>query len=387
MKKVGMLVLTVMLISLALLSCQKKETEVDPNAPVQLVVWCWDPNFNLFAMWEAEKIYKRTNPNVTLDVQDITGIEERLLTALAANDTSTLPDIILHQDNSIEKFLTNFPRAFLPLNGKVDLSQFAQYKLTYSTVNGQNYSVPFDNGATAFFLRKDFIEEAGLQVADFNDITWDRFIELGRTVRQRTGKSLISSTPGGGDLLPLMLMSTGNWWFDNQGKPNIQNSPVVRELINNYKSLLDNQVLLETPDWNAYIASLNNGTVVGTIQGCWIIGSITQATDQAGLWAMVNTPRMNSAGATNYSSNGGSSWLVMSHTRYAEAAYDFLNKTWAGSVEFYETILPPSGAISTWLPAANSTVYGQPQAFFGGQKVYEDLITYASRIPQVNFGL
>jgi len=391
MRKIGFFVLTVLLLSLALLSCNRQQAPAaaaaatDPNAPVTLLVWCWDVNFNVFAMKEAEKVYKRIRPNVSLDVQDISSIEERLITALSANETSALPDIILQQDNSIEKFVTNFPRAYLPLNGKVDLSRFAQFKLAVGTVNGQNYGVPFDNGATAFFLRSDFVQQAGLQVSDFNDITWDRFIELGRTVRQRTGKSMISFPAGGTDLINLMLQSTGTWYFNAQGRPNIQGNPAIREIINTYKNLLDSQVMLEVPDWNAYIATLNNETVVGTIQGCWIIGSITPATDQSGKWAMVNTPRMSNG--QNYSSQGGSGWMVMSHTRYPDVAFDLLDKVWAGSVEFYETILPSSGAISTWLPAASAPIYSQPQPFFGGQKIYEDLMDYASKVPMVQFGL
>jgi len=387
-KKIGILVLTATLLFLTLMGCKKKEAAVsaDPNAPTKLVVWCWDPNFNVFAMKEAEKIYQRTHPNVSLDVQDISSIEEKLLTALTANETSVLPDIILNQDNSIAKFATNFPNSYLPLNGKVDLSKFAQYKLAYSTVNGKNYGLPFDNGATAFFVRRDFIEQAGLKISDFNDVTWDRFIELGKIVKQKTGKSLISATSGID--VSLQLISTGTWFFDTQGKPIIKGNPIIKEAINNYKNLRDSQVQLEVPDWNAYIGSLNNGTVAGTIQGCWIIGSIVAATDQAGKWAMVNTPRLtNTPNAKNYSSSGGSSWMVMSHTKYPDVVFDFLDKVWAGSVEFYETILPSSGAISTWLPAANSSVYSQPQAFFGGQKIYEDLMDYASKVPQVKFGL
>ena len=394
MKRFGTLILVVLLLGLALTACQKKEAApaaaaaADPNAPVQLLVWCWDPNFNVFAMKEAEKIYKKTHPNVSFDIQDITAIEDKLITALSANETSALPDIILQQDNSIEKFVTNFPNAYLPLNGKVDLSKFAQFKLAVGTVNGKNYGVPFDNGATAFFLRKDFVEQAGLQVSDFNDITWDRFIELGKIVRQKIGKPMFSYPIGGTDLISLQLLSTGTWYFNDQGKPNLQGNPAIKEIINYYKTLLESQVLLEVPDWNGYIATLNNETVVGTIQGCWIIGSITPATDQSGKWAMVNTPRMDRvANAKNYSSQGGSGWMVMSHTKHADVAFDFLDKVWAGSVEFYETILPPSGAISTWLPAASSSIYSQPQAFFGGQKIYEDLMDYASKVPLVKFGL
>jgi lactose/L-arabinose transport system substrate-binding protein len=378
--------------ALVLAGCQKKETAAaapaDPNAPVQLLVWCWDPNFNVFAMREAEKIYRRDHPNVSLDVQDITSIEEKLIAALSANETSALPDIILMQDNSIQKFVTNFPQSFLPVNGKVDISKFAQFKLDVGNVNGQNYGVPFDNGATAFFFRSDFAEQAGLQVSDFKDITWDEFIRLGKIVKEKTGKALISFTTGGGDIVQLQLQSAGTWVFDAQGKAYIQGNPAVREIISIYKQLIDSGVLLEVPDWNSYIASLNGGAVAGTIQGCWIIGNITPAADQAGKWAMVNTPRFsNIPTATNYSSQGGSGWMVMAHSKKAEAAFDFLNKTFAGSEELYQTILPPSGAISTWLPAAEAPVYGEPQPFFGGQKIYEELMDYASKVPKVKFGL
>ncbi|MDR2741646.1 MAG: ABC transporter substrate-binding protein [Treponema sp.] len=385
-----MCLITLFTMALVLGGCSKKETAApaDPNAPVELLVWCWDPNFNVFAMREAEKIYQRDHPNVRLDVQDITEIEQKLLTALSANDTSTLPDIILMQDNSIQKFVTNFPKAFLPVNGKVDISKFAQFKLDVGNVNGQNYGVPFDNGATAFFLRRDLIEQAGLQVSDFNDITWERIIELGKTVKQKIGLPLFSFVAGGGDIVQLQLHSTGTWTFDSEGKPYIKNNPVVREIITTYKTLMDNGVLLEVPDWNSYIATMNKGTAVGTIQGCWIIGSITPAADQSGKWAMVNTPRFaNIPTATNYASQGGSGWMVMAHTKKADIAFDLLDKTFAGSVELYETILPPSGAISTWLPAAEAPVYAEPQPFFSGQRVYEDLMTYASKVPKVKFGL
>mgnify|MGYP003326341690 FL=1 len=50
--------------------CSKKEAAAakDPNAPAKLTVWCWDPAFNMYAMEEAAKIYKTTNPNVTVEI-------------------------------------------------------------------------------------------------------------------------------------------------------------------------------------------------------------------------------------------------------------------------------------------------------------------------------
>ena len=83
--------------------------------------------------------------------------------------------------------------------------------------------------------------------------------------------------------------------------------------------------------------------------------------------------------ATNYSNNGGSSWVITSNCKNPDLAIDFMNSTFAGSQEFYETILPSSGALSTWLPAGESDVYNEPQEFFGGQAIYADIVEFAER--------
>lgn len=374
-----------------LTSCAKKESKkVDPNAPVTLTVWCWDPSFNIYAMNEASKIYKADHPNVTVNVVETpwADLQQKLITSLSANQTDSLPDIILMQDNAIQKNMQNYPKAFAPLNGKVDLSKFAQFKVGYGEMNGKNYSVPFDNGATATFIRRDIIEQAGLKVEDFNDITWSRFLELGKIVKAKTGKALISYVGNEPDCIMIMLQSCGTWLFDDAGKPNLTKNEALKKSVAIYAEMIKEGVCETVTDWNAYVASINNGSVASTINGCWIVGSVSSQPDQAGKWAVVNTPKVDGiAGAVNYSNQGGSSWIIMSNSKNQDVAADFLNKTFAGSKELYETILPKSGAISTWLPAADSPVYDQPNEFFAGQKIYKDIVEYSGHIPQVKYGV
>jgi hypothetical protein len=45
----------------------------------------------------------------------------------------------------------------------------------------------------------------GRRVEDFNDITWERFIELGKIVKDRTGVSLVSTDATGPDFIMVML--------------------------------------------------------------------------------------------------------------------------------------------------------------------------------------
>jgi lactose/L-arabinose transport system substrate-binding protein len=231
------------------------------------------------------------------------------------------------------------------------------------------------------------VEQAGLAVSDFNDITWDRFIELGKTVKDKTGLAMISAVGNENDLVPAMLQSAGVWFFDERGGMNIANNAALKEAARVYKAMVDAGVIMLVADWNAYIATLNTGTVASTVNGCWIVGSISAEASQSGKWAVVSTPRLNIAGGTNYSRVGGSSWMVLANSRNPDTAMDFLNKTFAGSAALYETILPSSGAIATWLPASDSAVYGQPNAFFGGQKIYQEIVAYAGKVPRIKYGM
>ena len=389
MKRFGIIVMVLVLAAMVIFTgCQRQQRTAD--APNTITIWCWDPAFNIFAMNVASEIYRRDNPNVTINIVEVgwDDIQTRLTTAFTANQTADLPDIVLIQDNAIQMNVQNFPNRFLPVDGRVDLSQFAQYKLDVGYINGRNYGVPFDNGATGFFIRRDIVERAGLQVSDFNDITWERFIELGRQVRARTGLPMISADPSSPDLIMVMLHSAGSWFFDGQGNATIRNNPVLRRSIELLVEGYMAGVIMDVNSWDAYIATLNNGTVVGTVQGAWIIGSVTQAADQSGLWSLVSTPRMgNIPNATNYSNQGGSGWAVLANSRNPDLAMDFLSKTFAGSVELYNRILPSAGAIATWAPAARAPAYSEPHAFFGGQRVFEDLVRFAENVPRVRFGV
>lgn len=395
MKSIKKLALTALLaagVTAGFMGCDKKEsaaTSTDPNAPVKLTVWCWDPSFNIYAMNEAAKIYNREKPNVTIEIVETPwdDLQQKLIASLSANDPSSLPDIILCQDNAILKNVSSYPNAFAPLNGKVDLSQFAKFKVAFGEIDGKNYSVPFDNGVTATFLRTDIINEAGLSVEDFKDITWERFHELGKIVKEKTGKYMISYVGNDPDFVMVALQSAGTWFFDEKGNVNVANNPALIEGLKIYADMVADGTCLAVSDWNAFVASVNNGQVASSIDGSWMVGIISSQSDQNGKWAITNTPRLTVPGAKNSSSQGGSSWMIMSNSKYQDVAADFLNKTFAGSTELYETILPSSGAIATWLPAASSSAYENGNPFFGGQTIYKDFLEFSNDIPRVKYGI
>ena len=129
-----------------------------------------------------------------------------------------------------------------------------------------------------------------------------------------------------------------------------------------------------------------NGAVGGTINGVWIVGSIQSAADQSGKWEITDLPKLDgTSGATNYSANGGSSWAISS-TANVKLAEDFLGATFAGSTDFYDTILPKAGAVANWIPAGGSDVYSQPNAFFSDQPIFSMVVEYGGKVPSNNTG-
>lgn len=356
-----------------------------------LTVWCWDPAFNIYAMQEAEKEYQKTNPDFKLNIVETPweDIQTKVTTAASSGDLSTLPDILLMQDNAFQKNVISFPDAFTDLTSSgIDYTQFGSSKVAYSVVDGKNYGVPFDNGAVIACYRTDVLEEAGYTVADFTDITWSDYIEKGKDILAKTGKPLLSCQAGETDVIMMMLQSAGASLFDAEGNPSMVDNDALKEVMNTYAELVETGVVVEVNDWDQYIGTLTNSTVAGTINGCWIMASIQTAADQSGKWAITNMPKLDkAAGATNYSNNGGSSWAVTSNCKNTELAADFFAKTFAGSVAFYETILPSSGALATYLPAADSAVYAEPQEFFGGEPVFALITEFAGKIPSNNTGV
>jgi lactose/L-arabinose transport system substrate-binding protein len=293
------------------------------------------------------------------------------------------------QDNAFKKNVISYPDSFTDLTSSgIDYSKFAEAKTAYSVVDGKNYGVPFDNGTVIACYRTDVLEEAGYTIDDFTDISWADYIEKGKDVLAKTGKPLLSCQAGESDVIMMMLQSAGASLFDAEGNPSIVDNAALKEVMSTYAELVKSGVLVEVNDWDQYVGSINNSTVAGTINGCWIMASIQAQADQSGKWAITDMPKLaNVESATNYSNNGGSSWAVTANSKNTDLAVDFLNTTFAGSVEFYENILPSSGALATYLPASESDVYAQPSEFFSGDTLFSKITDFAGKTPSNNTGV
>lgn len=370
---------------------KKSTNSKPPEKKERLTVWAWDKAFNIYSIKEAEKIYQKEHPNFELCIVTTTWdvIEAQLETIMETKDYSMLPDILLLQDFSFQKYAVQCPDLFSDLTDTgIAFSEFSEGKMAHSTVNGRHYGIPFDNGTEVAAYRTDILAEAGYTIEDLTDIDWNRFIEIGIDVKEKTGCSLISTHASSTDLINQMLQSAGKTVWNEDGTPNFVNNNILKQAFSIYVKMVKTGVMNPAETWDDYIKSFNSGETCTAMNGCWILASVQAEPDQSGLWKITNMPSMPGVkNATNYSSQGGSTWAITSSCSDVNLAADFMGSTFGGSLELYDTILPTATAIASWLPASQSDVYHQPHEFFQGQTIYTMITDYASKTPGVTLGV
>ena len=354
----------------------------------KLTVWAWDQTFNIKAMQMAGEQYAKDHDGFEVEVIETSSddCQTKLTTCANSGDYSTMPDIVLMQDNSYQKFLKSYPDAFTDLTDcGVNWDDFAALKQSYSMADDKHYGIPYDNGVCAAFYRTDILDEAGYKIEDLTDITWSKFTEIAVDVHKKTGKYLLTSESTGGDVIMLMIQSCGANFVNENGEAYIVGNDVAEKCIDLYTDTIKKDAVKLVNNWDEYISTVTGGEAAGIVNGNWMNATLTGIEDQAGKWQITTLPKVDGVDtATNYANNGGSSWYVTSNCKNTDLAFDFLAKTFAGSEDLYSNILPTTGAIGTWGPAGESEAYQAPQEFWNDKPIYSTIVEYAELTPTNN---
>lgn len=393
--KIKKLLSTIMAFTMAttvLVGCSNKAKE-EPNAnggEKKLVAWCWDQSFNGAALKIAEELYKKDNSDFTLEIVDMSKIdlEQKLNTNLVSGVTTGLPDIILANDINIAKYINSYDGAFTDLSGAIKFDEFSKYKVDSVTVNGKQYAIPFDIGSAGMFYRRDYLEQAGFKPEDLQNITWEKYIEMGKVVKEKTGKDMLTVNPNEDTLIPIIMNSAGSWFTTEDNKANFVGNKALEESLKVFKELSTSGIAKPVTGWSEFVGSFNNGDVATVISAVWQIPTIMDAKDQSGKWGVAPIPRLsNIEGAKNASNEGGSSWMVLESSKSKDLAIDFLSKTIGGSSDFYSEFLTNNGGVGSYTKAFESEAYSKEIEFFGGEKVYQIFSEWSKEVPGITVGM
>lgn len=352
----------------------------------KLTVYAWDPAFNIPAIEAAAADYKENvDSEFELEIIEQSSsedVETAITTAGSSGDYSNLPDIVLFQDHYIQRYVADYPDAWTPL-GDVDINwdDFAAEKIAYSTIDGEHYGVPVDNGTVVAAYRTDLLEQAGYTIDDLTGCTWDKFIEIGKAVYDATGKYLLCMNSDGNDLVYIMLQAEGVSQFKD-GKPYITENEKLVTIVEKLVEMAKENVLLMPNSWSDYTdKAIQGDQVAGVMNGNWIIPTIEKVEANSGKWEITTMPTLE--GGEGYASNGGSSLYITSNCKNADLAKDFLSYTFGGSTTTYDNALKDGGVISTYAPAGETEVYNEGVEYFNNQPIYADIVEMGTHVQTI----
>lgn len=377
----------------ALAACTRSPSEPDSGASMDeeaaVTIWAWDEGFNIAAAKTAREFYLKAHPDANIEIVTVAqdDIVSRLNTRFASGAYDDLPDIVLIEDYRIQGYLHTYPEEFAELSDIADTGDFAAYKTDMGQPDGSLYGIPFDCGVAGLFYRTDYIRQAGYDSEDMQDLTWDEYIKIGKAVKEKTGKYMLTLNPGDLGQLRMMLQSAGSWYTDAEGNLDILGNDILKESIRTYKKIVDAGIAAYTADWGQFVGAFNSGEVATVPTGCWIIPSIENAEDQKGKWAVAKIPRLSGVeSSVNASSLGGGGWYVLKNAGHEEEAKDFLKETFASNAELLDRLAGEIKLISTLKMTSQEENYSRGIDFFGGQNILGDFIKWAGEVPVVNYG-
>lgn len=389
-KIIACLLASSMMLGLTACGGSKENNKEAAKEDNKLTIWAWDESFNIKAANEAKEIFKEKNPDTEVEVVTMAqdDIVAKLNTSLSSGSYDGLPDIVLIEDYRIQGYLNAYESEFAELSDVAKPEDFAEYKTGVNQIDGKMYGIPFDSGVAATFYRADLIEEAGYSKSDMENLTWDKFIEIGKAVKEKTGIAMMSVSSNDIGILRAMLQSAGSWYTDEDGKVNIADNQALKDSISTYKRLVDEGIVKTiSSDWDQYVGAFNSGEVATVPNGCWISPSIVNAEEQSGKWAVAAIPRLSeNPDSVNASSVGGAGWYVLKNVGHEETAKKFLKETFASNVDLMDQLAKDINLVSALKAASGAENYQQGVEFYGGQPIFQDFMKWTDQVPSVNYG-
>ena len=356
----------------------------------EIVIWTWDETFNVKAAKMAADIYEKEHPE--LQIQVITKEREEIQTEvrnlLSAELYENLPDIIMLEDYDVQEMLAQFDDEFVDLTDRMNYDKFVDYKKKLCSRGGRMYGIPFDSGTAALFYRIDLVEQAGYTEADMQDLTWERYIEIGEDVYRKTGIPMLTLDPTDFPLVRVIMQSCGSWYVREDGVTvDIADNEALYQAMGIYRQLLESNVGRSVNGWNEFISAFQQGEVASVISGGWIISSIKARPEQEKLWRIAPIPIVSeNANAVAASNVGGSGWYVLENSAHSETAAEFAVSMFGENDELLNQLIKEIGIVPAVKDPTVLSNYDTPDPFFGGQQATRLLTGLETRIPVVNYG-
>ncbi len=287
-----------------------------PDEKVELTMWM----FTGTGLEPFIEQYQKDHPNVTVKIQqqEYADHHNGLVTALEAGGA---PDIGLVEVGYIDRFKADESKFYnLADFGAQDImGDYLEWKKVQASSQDGSFifGIPTDVGPMAMMYRTDIFEKAGLPTNP-DEVsalipTWDKFIEVGKTIKEKTGKPMLDLSVSAYEVIKGQQTVHH---FDDKGELIADTNPGIKKAFDYAVRMgqegLTAKIAQWSPEWGA---GMNNGDFAIQMAPAWMMGFMkANAPDSKGKWNVAQMPE----GSGNW---GGSFLTVPKESKNAQAAY------------------------------------------------------------------
>lgn len=357
---------------------------LDPATEVSgsITVWSWDVAAT--ALKRLAKTYTDQHPGTTVNVVDIgyDNAYDKMSVGFQAN--TGLPDVISLETDRMPGYISQFPNGFTDLSPLLTAEDetFDPSKISASSdAQGRLLSMPWDSGTVGLFVRKDYLDAAGVDAADLQ--TWEQTLSAGEKIASATGHTLLSTDLSTGALFRMMLQQQGQGLFTGNGDINVA-SPEAVDALTLLKTMNDKGLINNVKGWDGRVSATKDGKSAVHPEAVWWIGTLTgEMPELAGKFQVLPLPGFTGDGVRT-SNSGGSTLAVPSQAKNPQLAGSFVRFVLADTTN-QVSMMATEALFPSYLPALSDPIFHQPEAYFGGQKVYELFAEQTAKIPTITY--
>lgn len=346
-----------------------------------LTIWSW--NVAASALKSTLPGFNKQFPDIKVTVEDLGNgqVFDKTLAACAAGGDG-LPDIVSIENFEAEIFWSRFPDCFANLKelGYTPEIQakFPDFKRTELEVGDVAYAMPWDSGPVAVFYRRDLYEKAGVDPSTIS--TWDDFIAAGKKISAANPGVVMAQADFNGDSewFRMIANEQGCGYYSTDGQNITINQPACVASLQKVKEMKDAGTLTAA-NWDEKIQANTAGKAASQLYGGWYEGTVRSTSpDLKGKWGVYRMPSLTADGP-HAANLGGSSLAISATSANKEAAWKFVNYA-LGTNEGQITMLKEFGLVPSLLSAEKDPFISEPQPYWGGQKVWADILATLPKI-------
>ncbi|MBY4632109.1 ABC transporter substrate-binding protein [Rhizobium croatiense] len=349
--------------------------------PANLTIWSW--NVAASALKSTLPGFNKEFPDIKVTVEDLgnSQVFDKTLAACAAGGEG-LPDIVSIENFEAEIFWSRFPDCFANLKElgyTADIqAKFPDFKRTELEVGDVAYAMPWDSGPVAVFYRRDLYEKAGVDPSTIS--TWDDFIAAGKKISAANPGVVMAQADFNGDSewFRMIANEQGCGYFSTDGQNITINQPACVASLQKVKEMKDAGTLTAA-NWDEKIQANTAGKAASQLYGGWYEGTVRSTSpDLKGKWGVYRMPSLTADGP-HAANLGGSSLAISAASANKEAAWKFVNYA-LGTNEGQVTMLKEFGLVPSLLSAEKDPFVNEAQPYWGGQKVWADILATLPKI-------